>query len=86
MAASLCDTTTQHHRQSSCASHRASPQIHSFTARFGTIRSFGLLAAFARQWSYRIASYCVTQVLRGFRTLRHLEGEDGGQTVCALLP
>ncbi|XP_014560806.1 hypothetical protein COCVIDRAFT_88315, partial [Bipolaris victoriae FI3] len=31
----------------------------------------------ARQWSRTIVNSCVTQVLRGFRTLRHRKGDDG---------
>lgn len=37
----------------------------------------GLPTTTSCQWSRSIASYRVTQVLRGFRTLRHQQGDDG---------
>ena len=41
-----------------------------------TVPAF-LLHCAARQWSCPSVSYCVTRVLRGFRTLRHSRGDDG---------
>ena len=48
------------------------------------LRRPGLLSSSTRQWSCSIASYCVTRVLRGFRTLRHPEVEDGGRRTAGM--
>jgi hypothetical protein len=64
--------------------HRSSPRYPSLLHWSPCLRHPGLLSSSTCQWSCSIASYCVTRVLRGFRTLRHPEVEDGGRRTAGM--